>query len=392
MIETLCFEGHFKRRMARYKEFCHERAEVVLDQFLKKFCNQWLQDEYEEQSGAARYERSEGRKDRRNGHYERAIITRRGIVKVKVPRGESRQYRYTLFDKYQRRTVDFDEAVVEALVLGHSSRKAEKFFKKLLGEGTVSHATAAKTLRTFEAQVEQWHKRPLRDEAVVLIVDAVYFRGVGNCCKAARPVLFALAVYGDGCEEVVGFHPAQTESHDAWYRFFAELYDRGLRHVRLIVHDDHGTIRPAVTMIWPRSLDQLCVFHLMQNVTRHLRGDRNKRAIIEGLQAVYRSKNEREFWRRLGAFRQWWRHYQTHAAIRYVVKSAANSISYFALEERFWPVARTTNRLERLFEEFNRRVAAFRRFPNTLSCERWLFALLKQNGKITAVLQSQQNS
>lgn len=391
-MRTLCFEGDFNRRMAWYKEFCHERAEVVLDDFLKKFCDQWLQDEYDVQSGAGWYERSEGRKDRRNGHYERAIITRRGMIQVRVPRGETGSYRYSLFERYKRRSGEFDDAVVEALLLGHSSRKAEKFFKKLLGAGTVSHATAAKTLRRFDSEVQQWRERPLRDDAVILVVDAVYFRGVADCVKSAKPVLFALAVYADGSEEVVGFQLARGESEEAWYRFFADIYDRGLRNIELIVRDDRPAIRSAAGMLWPKSLDQLCVFHLIQTVARNLRGDPRKRAIIEGLQDVYRSKSEAEFWRRMKSFLGRWRRYEHHAALQYVVRNAASSIKYFALEERFWSIARTTNRLERLFEEFNRRVSSFRRFPNALSCERWLFALLKQNGKVAVAPQSQQNS
>jgi len=394
-MNTLCFEGNFKRRMAWYKEFCHERAEGVLDEFLKRFCNNWLEEEYEVQSGAEWYERSSERQDRRNGHYERAIITRRGMIKVKVPRGECRQYKYSLFKKYQRRSEEFDDVVVEALLLGHSGRKASKFFKKLLGAGTVSHATAAKTLRRFDGELKSWRERPLRDDAVVLVVDAVYFRGVANCAKSAKPVLFALAVYKDGSEEVVGFQLANGESEDAWYRFFVSLYDRGLKNVQLIVRDDRHGIRSAAGMLWPKSLDQLCVFHLIQTAMRYLRGDRNKRAIIDGLQVVYRSSSEPEFWQKLKVFLKRWRKYEHHDALLYVVRNAANSIKYFALAERFWTIARTTNRLERLFEEFNRRVSSFRRFPNATSCERWLFALLKQNmniGWVAAATQSQQDS
>jgi putative transposase len=391
-MRTLCFEGNFNRRMSWYKEFCHERAEGVLDQFLKRFCDQWLQDEYELQSGAARYERSDQRQDRRNGHYERSLITRRGRIKVKVPRGEAHKYYYSLFKKYERRTREFDDVVVDALLLGHSGRKAEQFFKKLLGDGTVSHATAAKTLRRFDSQVVEWRQRELRDNAVILVVDAVYFRGVAHCSKSAKPVLFALAVYADGSEEVVGFQLANSESQIAWYRFFADLYERGLKNVQLIVRDDHSALRSSAVYFWPKSLDQLCVFHLIQNVGKHLRGDHNKKAIIAGLQEVYRSQAEAVFWSRLKVFLKRWQRYRGHAAIEYVVRNADLSIKYFNLEPRFWTIGRTTNRLERLFEELNRRVRPFRRFPNALSCERWLFALLKQNGRITSALLSQQDS
>lgn len=394
-MRTLCFEGDFNRRMAWYKEFCHEEAEVVLDEFLKRFCNQWLQDEYEVQSGAGRYERSAGRRDRRNGHYQRAIITRRGMIKVKVPRGETGSYRYSLFEKYRRRSREFDDVVVEALLLGHSGRKATRFFKKLLGAGTVSHDTALKTLRRFDGEVRQWRERPLRDNAVVLVVDAVYFRGVADCVKSAKPVLFAMAIYSDATEEVVGFRLASGESEEAWYRFFVELYDRGLKNVQLIVRDDNPAIRHAAGMIWPKSIDQLCVFHFMQNVGRKLEGFRDKRKIVRSLQHVYDATNEKMFWRRLKGFLKSWKAYEHHQAVQYVTKNAGRTVRYFAFDARFHAIARTTNRLERLFEEFNRRIAVFRRFPNAMSCERWLYALLRQFNLVEWVVaapQSQQDS
>src|ERR1051326_1263205 len=114
-MRTLCFEGNFNARMRRYKEFCHEQVEGVLGEFMKRFCNTWLEEEYSEQSGARVYERAESRQDYRAGHYERTLITTRGVIKVKVPRGFKRQYSYSLFKKYQRRTLNFDEVVVSAL-------------------------------------------------------------------------------------------------------------------------------------------------------------------------------------------------------------------------------------------------------------------------------------
>jgi len=44
-METLCFTGNYTRRFARVKEFSNERVEVVLDKFLRQFCNLWLEEE-----------------------------------------------------------------------------------------------------------------------------------------------------------------------------------------------------------------------------------------------------------------------------------------------------------------------------------------------------------
>ncbi len=381
-METLCFNGYYTKRFARYKEFCHERTEVVIDEFIKRFCNNWLEEEFVEQSGAGRYERSEQRQDYRGGHYERELITTRGIIKVKVPRGFKGRYRYSLFKKYQRRTLGFDDVVVSALLNGHSSRRGSIFFKKLLGEGTVSHQTAVATLRRFDSQVKAWKSQPIRDGAVILVLDAVYFKGVVRHLRQAKPVLFGYVVYEDGHEEVVGFELARGESKDAWYRFCLALQERGLKNVRLIVRDDCEAIKEAISLVWPNALDQSCVFHLMQNLTKKFKGCKDKKAIVDDVSWLYEAQSEDEFYRWLIKFRTKWHKYRYHGAIKYLEKQIYGSIRYFELPQKFWSIAKTTNRLERLFEELKRRVRVFRRFPNTLSCERWLYALLKLNHKV----------
>jgi transposase-like protein len=394
-MEMLCFEGNYIKRFARYKKFCHEQAEVALGEFMKRFCNSWLEEEYTIQSGAEKYERGEGRRDYRGGHYERELITSRGIVKVKVPRGLQRKYSYSLFEKYQRRTVEFDDVVVSALLNGHSSRKAQVFFKRLLGEGTISHQTAVKTLRRFDSEVKQWKHSAIRDEAVILVLDAVYFKGVVRHLKTAKPVLFGYAVYPNGQEEVVGFELAQGESVEAWYRFCLGLQERGLKNVQLIVRDDCAAIKEAISLVWPKALEQSCVFHIMQNFTKKLNGCKDKKDIIRDVSRLYEAQSEEEFYRRVAQFKVKWQRYQYHEAMKYLLKEMGKSIKYFSLPQEFWRVAKTTNRLERLFEELKRRIRVFRRFPNNLSCERWLYALLKLHHKInlnSIALQSQHNS
>src|SRR5208283_4045439 len=108
---------------------------------------------------------------------------------------------------------------------------------------------------------QAWKSQPIKDGAVILVLDAVYFKGVVRHLKDAKPVLFGYAIYEDGHEEVVGFELAYGESKGAWYRFCLGLCERGLKDVRLIVHDDCDAIKEAVSLVWPKALDQACVFH-----------------------------------------------------------------------------------------------------------------------------------
>lgn len=53
--------------------------------------------------GAARYERSAGRRDTRAGHYERNLHTRAGEVKLKVPKLRKLPLETAIIERYRRR-------------------------------------------------------------------------------------------------------------------------------------------------------------------------------------------------------------------------------------------------------------------------------------------------
>jgi len=377
-MEPLCFEGHYRKRFARVKEFSCDQVEVVLDKFLEQFCNQWLEEEFEVQSRSRYYQRTDDRVDYRNGHYCRSLLTARGRVHVKVPRGQKERYTFSLFKKFKRKTEHFEAVVIEALLKGHSSRKASQFFGKLFGSGTISHQAAVTTLRKFDSELGRWKARPIKDNAVVLVLDGVWLKGVIPYLKCAKPVLFAYAVYSDGTEEVLDFELARGESEVAWCRFCQTLQQRGLNNVRLVVHDDNAAITQAAGFVWPKALDQACVFHVMHNFTKKLVGCRDKRQLIDGASELYEAKSEEEFYRLAQKFKNRWLKYRYHPAMKYLFGKLADTIKYFELPEKFWEIAKTSNRLERLFEELKRRIRVFRRFPNPASCRRWLYALLTQ--------------
>jgi transposase-like protein len=377
-METLCFTGNYIKRFARVKEFCNEQIEVVLDAFLREFCNSWLEEEFTIQSGAAWYERSGTREDKRAGHYTRTIITTRGVIELSVPRGVKGRYSYTLFDRFKRKTKGFEEIVIDALLKGHSGRKASAFFARLFGKHTLSHQAALQAMRRFDYGLEGWKNRPLRDNAVIVVLDAVCLKGVIPYLKTAKPVLFAYAVYPDKEEEVLDFELAHGESTNAWSRMCQKIYDRGLKNIRLIVRDDCDAIGNAIALCWPGALDQQCVFHVLNNFNKKLEGLKDRREILYYAKWLYEAQTEEEFYKWAQRFRDKYKRHKNHRAFKYFLGKLYQSIRYFELPKEYWTIAKTTNRLERFFEELKRRIRVFRRFPNPASCRRWLYALITE--------------
>jgi putative transposase len=80
--------------------------------------------------------------------------------------------------------------------------------------------------------------------------------------------------------------PAGGERKEAWRNLLKGLVERGLRGVRLVISDDHPSIRQAVMAELPGASWQRCVVHFMRNVLAHV--PQSERGVVaEELQEVF---------------------------------------------------------------------------------------------------------
>jgi transposase-like protein len=380
MVQGIDFYGNCNHRKAHFKQILQsqEEPEVIIDDWIRIFCQSWLQEEFTCQRGQEYYARPNS--DYANGYYSRRLLTSRGAIDLRVPRSRSGKYKFSLFESYRRYSRCFEDVVTESLLLGHSSRDAKRFFDGLFGAATISHALASNILRRYDHEIEVFKNRPIDKKAVILVIDAVHLKGAITGIKRAKPVLCAWCVWEDDTEELIDFEPAGYESAEAYSRFCARIYKRGLQDVRLVVSDDCDGIKEAVATFWPQAIRQGCVFHLMQNFVKALKGldKRIKRKIIDDAGKIYETENKTRFYGLLKWFMAKYSRYKNHPAFKYLYAHLEETSQFYEIERKYWPAAKTSNRLERTFKEIKRRVKAFGRFPNTRSCQRWLYALIKE--------------
>jgi transposase-like protein len=351
----------------------------------------YLKEEFKTQIGADYYQRTPTRLTYSLGYYKRRLITKRGILTLNVPRAEKMRLKFSLFEKYKRYSKDFEEIVLDSLLLGHSTRKAKAFFKKVLGKDTISHQFASSLLRRFDSEIEKWKRRKIDKEVEILVLDALHLKGSITAIKRAKPVLFAYALYKDGGEEVLDFEISSSESINNWLLFLNKLFFRGLKNPKFIVRDDNECLRQAIAIVWPDSIQQYCIYHLIENFRKKLKNIKNKELkekILHYLKWLYQAKDEQEFLNWLNKFLNLFKSYKDHPAFKYLLTHLEETIQFYRLPYSLRPIAKTTNRLERLFpakgrsafggKEIKRRIKVFSRFPNTLSCQRWLYALITE--------------
>ena len=90
-----------------------------------------LEAEVEACIGAAAYQRVASRQDYRNGHYTRNLVTGVGQVEaLAVPRTRN-GFKTKVFEQYQRRQAELDEAICKMFVSGSSTAQVGQIVEKL---------------------------------------------------------------------------------------------------------------------------------------------------------------------------------------------------------------------------------------------------------------------
>ncbi len=104
-------------------------AQSGMNQLVEQVLNQVLEAQVGEQLGAARYERSDERQGYRNGVRPRQLTTRVGTLTLRVPQVRDGHFSTELFARYQRSEQALVLALMEMVVSGVSTRKADADYR-----------------------------------------------------------------------------------------------------------------------------------------------------------------------------------------------------------------------------------------------------------------------
>src|SRR6202008_2811643 len=104
---------------------------------------------------------------------------------------------------------------------------------------------------------------------------------------ANRPIYVALAVTVEGNRDILGLWAGDGgEGAKHWQHVLTELKNRGVADVCMLVCDGLTGLPDAVANVWPQTLVQTCIVHLLRNSFRYAaRQDWEK--IARALKPVY---------------------------------------------------------------------------------------------------------
>lgn len=331
--------------------------------------------------GAVRYARDVGRGGYRNGHRSRTVTGPTGPLALTLPRAtlftakDAREWTSTLVPRYQRRLREVNEAVVATYLAGGNTRRLRGAFAPLLKAAPLSKSAVSRIVGSLKAELEAWRARSLADLDVFgLYLDAIALRVQSAGKVTSVPVLGVVAIRADGQKQLVALDFCGGESFDAWKGCLDDLVTRGLGAPVVCVIDGHAGLRKAIELVWPDARVQRCAVHKLRNLERkapkhaldELRADFHRIVYAEDLTAARNA---------FAGFERKWRA-RCSGVVRSLHEGGEELLTFFGFPRAQWKTLRTTNVIERLHEEFRRRVKTQGSLPTEEAALVLLFGLV----------------
>lgn len=324
--------------------------------------NSLLEEEADRLCNARRYERTDGRKDTRAGHYQRALHTKAGEVELKVPKLRVLPFETAIIARYRRRESSVEEALVEMYLAGVSVRRVEDITEALWGSkvssGTISNLNA-KIYKTIEA----WRMRPIEGEHPYVYLDGIALKRSWGGEVRNVSVLVAIGVNKEGYRDILGVAEGAKEDKASWSAFLRYLKERGLKGVKLFITDKCLGLVEAIGEFYSEARWQRCVVHFYRNVFTVIPKGRVKE-VADMLKAIHAQEDRREALRKAAIVVKKLEGMKLKRAAEIVKEGIEETLNYYAFPREHWRRIRTNNPLERIMKEIRRRTRVVGSFPD----------------------------
>ena len=336
----------------------------------------FLEGEQTDFLGRVRYQRKDTDKVYRNGYESRKLRTAEGMMEIQLPqvRGLGKPYRSKLWFSLSNKSAALEHLVTEMWVGGLSVRDIEYAFKQITGERIISDSTVSRITNVLYDQYEDFIKRDLsKVDVAYLLLDGVYEPLKRYGCS--KSVLCAWSINMDGSKELLSIMPGSSESESNSLSFLRDMVSRGLRAPITITTDGSLGLKKAVSVMWPKSLRLRCWFHKMQNIEGKI-PDPIWPSIKSELEAIRDSETYEEGKLKYELLQEKLRRLHPGAS-RSLAEDSEALLNVLRLPvKRHRLYVRTTNLVERAFEEVRRRDKVIPKLADERMVEKLVYSVL----------------
>ena len=323
----------------------------------------------------------------RHGHRMRSLTGTFGPTQIAVPRariigedGKTAEWKSKSLQAYQRRTKQAEALIAGAYLSGTNTRRVRRALSAVF-KGAVSKDVVSRTWRKVKGDWDAWNVRSLKDEPIVrLILDGTVVRARLDKKATSISLLVAMGVRQDGQKVLLAVKNMGGESEAAWRALLDDLVNRGLKTPELVIADGAAGLEKALTALWSDMPVQRCTVHKHRNLLVHAPARLHEEISADYNDMIY-ADSKPEIEARRKAFIRKWR-LKCRAVADSVEEAGDKLFTFTRFPKSQWKSIRTSNAIERLHEEFKRRIKTQTVLPSAETAAMLFWALLA-SGQIT---------
>ncbi|HLW58552.1 MAG TPA: IS256 family transposase [bacterium] len=352
---------------------------VLLRLGAQRLAQELLEEEATDFLGRDRYVRHRSpdpHRGYRNGYEPGRVRTAEGEIPLQVPqvRQTPAPYQSRLLSFLRGHTDVLERLVAEMYARGLSTRDIADTFRDVTGACLVSASGVSTLTDRLWEDYEAFTQRDLSGFAVeYLFLDAIYesLRPQGG---GQEGLVCAWGILADGQKVLLHLTLGNKESHDCWLGRLRDMVRRGLRSPVSITSDGAPGLLRAIRETWPHSLRIRCWVHRMRNVLDKVPDA--ARAEVKAHLVALRDAPTLEVGRQTATavLARFERAFPT--AMASLRDDLEASLAHLRLPIAHRKCVRSTNLIERSFEEERRRTKVIPRFFDERSCLKLVYATL----------------
>ncbi len=348
----------------------------ILTDLVQRVVNAALEGEASSHVSASR---SEGYKNRRNGHTHKTVKSDVGPLSISTPRDRSGSYEPQLIGKWQR---DLGTGVADQILRLYARGLSNRDIKSELydlygleyGTGSISGV-----IDRISGEVVSWQNRPLLSFYTVIFLDAIYYKVRVNGKVVKQAVYTVYGIDHEGNRDVLSLSIHPTEGAMQWGRILEDLANRGIEDVLFFCVDGLKGFSEAIEEVFPDAIVQQCIVHKIRSSTRFV-SDKDIKAICRDLRTIYTAPGIEDAELALEAFEQKWdvKYPKISKAWR---EDWAELVSFLDFKQHIRRMIYTTNSVEALHRLMRKVTKSKGAWTNEQSLIKQLYLTLQHNTK-----------
>jgi putative transposase len=256
----------------------NQMTKAVIDRALQAEMTHELGYSYDDPAGV-------GSGNSRNGSSKKTVSTKNGPVTITVPRDRNGEFEPKIVPKRARRLGQIDEMILSLYARGMTTRDIEAHLLEVYGVHA-SRELISNVTDVVTDEIEIWRNRPVDEVYPIVYIDGIRLKVRDKGAVTIKVAHLAVGVDVEGRKHALGVWIAEAEGAKFWHSVLTQLRNRGLRDILIACCDGLSGLPEAITAVFPDTVVQTCVVHVIRNAMRFV-SYQDRKKVAAGMRRIY---------------------------------------------------------------------------------------------------------